>query len=149
MDFPFSRRRLLIVAPAAILLLGAAGVAARMLQPPPSDLDLALSKPTEAARYVATLAADVSPVPVGAMHTWTVTVTTPDGKPAEGVAISVDGGMPQHGHGLPTAPRVTADLGHGAHRIDGMKFSMPGWWTLTLAIDGPAGPDTATFNLVL
>lgn len=144
-----SRRRLLILAPVVLLLAGGAGVAARMMQPPPADLDLALSKPTEGAHYIATLAADVSPVPVGAMHTWTVTVTTPDGKPAEGVKIDIDGGMPQHGHGLPTAPRVTADLGNGAHRIEGMKFSMPGWWTLTVAIDGPAGPDAATFNLVL
>lgn len=149
MSISLSRRRLVVIVPAAVLLLGGVGVAARMLQPAPSDLDLALSKPTEAARYVATLAADVSPIPVNAMHSWTVTVTTPDGKPAEGVAIRVDGGMPQHGHGLPTAPKVTADLGDGAHRIDGMKFSMTGWWTLTVDIDGPAGADSATFNLVL
>jgi hypothetical protein len=144
-----SRRRLLFAAPAIVLLLGGSGLTARMMMSPPSDLDLSLSKPTEAARYVAKMAADVSPVPVGPIHTWTLTVTTPDGKPATGVTISIDGGMPQHGHGLPTAPKVTTDLGNGAHRIDGMKFSMSGWWTLTVAVDGPAGPDRATFNLVI
>jgi hypothetical protein len=144
-----SRRRLFIAAPALVLLLGGGGLAARMMSSPPSDLDLSLSKPTEAARYVATIAADVSPIPVGSIHTWTVTVTTPDGKPAIGVAISIDGGMPQHGHGLPTAPKVTADLGHGAHRIDGMKFSMSGWWTITVSLDGQTGPDRAIFNLVI
>jgi hypothetical protein len=132
-----------------MLVLGSSGLAARMMLSTPSDLDLSLSKPTEAARYVATIAADVSPVPVGSIHTWTVTVTTPDGRPAAGVATSIDGGMPQHGHGLPTAPKVTDDLGNGAHRIDGMKFSMSGWWTVTVAIDGPAGPDSATFNLMI
>jgi hypothetical protein len=144
-----TRRHFLIAAPIAVLLLGGAAVGARMMQPPPSDLDLSMSKGTEKGLYVAALAADPAPIPVGAMHTWTVTVTTPDGKPAEGVSIGIDGGMPQHGHGLPTAPKVTADLGEGAHRIEGMKFSMTGWWTLTVAIDGPAGADRATFNLVL
>jgi hypothetical protein len=33
--------------------------------------------------------------------------------------------------------------------VDGMKFNMDGWWTLTVSIDGAAGADTATFNLVL
>ena len=149
MGIALSRRRLLIIAPAAILLLGGATLGARMMQPPPTELDLSLQKGTDKGLYVATLASERAPIPVGAMHSWTVTVTTPDGAPAEGVSIGIDGGMPQHGHGLPTAPRVTADLGNGVHRIDGMKFSMAGWWTLTVAIDGPAGADQATFNLVL
>ena len=52
-------------------------------------------------------------------------------------------------YGLPTKPEVTTDLGKGAHLIEGMKFNMPGWWTLTVSIEGPSGDDTATFNLVL
>jgi hypothetical protein len=30
-----------------------------------------------------------------------------------------------------------------------VKFNMPGWWVIDLTIDGPAGHDTVTFNLVL
>lgn len=145
----FRRRHLLWIVPLAIVAIGGVGYAARMMAPPPSDLDLALSKTTEHGLYVASLAADQSPVPVGTLHSWTVTVTTPDGKPVEAKAISIDGGMPQHGHGLPTEPQVTTDLGEGKHLIEGMKFNMPGWWTLTVSIDGAQGADKATFNLVL
>ena len=149
MSVKFSRRHLFWAVPLAVLAIVGAGYAARMMGPPPADLDLALSKTTDHGLYVASLSADMSPVPVGAIHTWTVTVTTPDGTPVDRVAIAVDGGMPQHGHGLPTKPQVTADLGEGKHLIEGMKFNMDGWWTLTVSIDGAQGADAATFNLVL
>jgi hypothetical protein len=149
MAIEFTRRHLLLAAPAALVLLGGGALAARMMAPPPSDLDLSLHKGTDKGLYMATLAPNATPIPVGAMHSWTVTVTAPDGSPAEGVAIGVDGGMPQHGHGLPTAPKVTADLGNGAHRIDGMKFSMTGWWEIRLAIDAAGGADKAVFNTMV
>ena len=83
------------------------------------------------------------------MHAWTSLSTTADGRPVEAASIAIDGGMPQHGHGLPTAPAVTQALGDGRFLIEGMKFNMPGWWEIDLSIDGPAGADTITFNLVL
>lgn len=143
------RRRLLFAAPLALLLAGGAGIAARMMEPPPADLDLSLAKASEHQLYIAALTPDRSPVPVGTIHSWTLRVTTTDGRPATDVALSIDGGMPQHGHGLPTRPAVTRDLGNGDHIVEGMKFNMGGWWTLSVSIDGPAGADTATFNLVL
>lgn len=57
--------------------------------------------------------------------------------------------MPQHGHGLPTQPRVTRELADGVYQLDGMKFSMTGWWEVKLAIDGPRGADKVTFNTVV
>jgi hypothetical protein len=57
--------------------------------------------------------------------------------------------MPQHGHGLPTEPRVTEELGGGRYRVEGMKFNMPGWWTIKLSVSSAAGSDSATFNLTL
>ena len=57
--------------------------------------------------------------------------------------------MPQHGHGLPTSPPVTAHLGGGKYRIEGLKFTMSGWWELRFAITAPAGSDKAVFNMVL
>jgi hypothetical protein len=145
----FSRRYLFVVVPVAAIILAGAGFAAKMMEGAPSGLDLTLSKPTDHRAYVASLASDQSPIPVGAIHTWTVKVMTPDGEPASAVVITIDGGMPQHGHGLPTKPEVTTDLGEGKHLIEGMKFNMPGWWTLTVSIDGPKGTDKATFNVVL
>jgi hypothetical protein len=144
-----SRRYLLWLSPLVVLAVAGAGLTARMMEPPPSDLDLALSKTTEHGRYIASLAPGQSPIPVGTIHSWMVNVTAPDGRPVKPVTIAIDGGMPQHGHGLPTRPMVTSDLGSGSHLIEGMKFNMSGWWTLTVSIDGPQGTDKVTFNLVL
>lgn len=143
-----TRRRLLWSVPVILVAATGVGVAA-MLQPPPADLDLMLSKATERGLYTATVEPGLSPIAVGTMHSWVVLITAPDGGPVEQAAILVDGGMPQHGHGLPTEPEVSANLGAGRYQVDGMKFNMPGWWEVRLSIDGPAGPDTVTFNLVL
>ena len=63
--------------------------------------------------------------------------------------IEVDGGMPQHGHGLPTRPQVTRELPGGGYLIEGMKFSMTGWWDMRLAIRAGDTSDTAVFNVVV
>jgi hypothetical protein len=67
----------------------------------------------------------------------------------DGATFKVDGGMPAHGHGLPTKPKVTRALGEGRYQVDGVRFSMPGWWVLSFRIDGAAGTDSVTFNLKL
>ena len=146
--FSLSSRRAVLLGIPAILAATAvtAGLFAREM---PDDLDHALERPTDAGLYVAAIEPVDSPVTVGPMHAWTVRLTEADGTPIETAAIEIDGGMPQHGHGLPTAPAVTGTLGDGRFLIEGMKFNMPGWWEIDLAIDGPAGADTVTFNLVL
>ena len=146
---PTLRKRLFWILPVAVLGAGVAGVAAMMLQPPPADLDVSLTRPSDHGLYVGTLEPGTSTVPVGTIQSWTVLVTTPDGKPVEHASLAFDGGMPQHGHGLPTKPQVTEELGDGKYRLEGVKFNMSGWWKLALEIDGPAGSDTATFNLIL
>ncbi|MGE0042801.1 MAG: FixH family protein [Vicinamibacterales bacterium] len=78
-----------------------------------------------------------------------VTLRQADGGPVDDARIAVDGGMPQHGHGLPTRPRVTRNLGDGIYEIEGVRFNMGGWWELRLAIDAAPGADTVTFNLDL
>jgi hypothetical protein len=64
-------------------------------------------------------------------------------------AFSVGGGMPQHGHGFPTRPRITRELETGTYLLEGVKFSMTGWWEIRLDIQGPQGSDTVTFNTVV
>ena len=99
-------------------------------------------------RYVATLQ---SPEPLRTRKLQTVQVTILDasGAAVDGATIAIDGGMPQHGHGLPTRPRVTQGLGGGVYVIEGVRFNMGGWWEFKVTVDGPAGPDTITFNLAL
>ncbi len=136
-----------------VAVLAALGIVAvmavRMFAPPPDDLDLSRDKASEAGLYRVSIAPESEPVPQGALHAWVVTVATADGGPVEDAEIGVDGGMPQHGHGLPTAPQATDHLGEGRYRIEGVRFNMGGWWVLRLEIASLAGEDTAAFNIRL
>lgn len=116
---------------------------------PPADLDLATTQMTENGHYKVTIKPDAEPIAINAMHTWTLHVETPDGKPVEDAVIKVDGDMPQHGHGLPTKPQVTEYLGEGNYRVDGMKFQMTGWWVVEFDIAESGQTDHVKFNLVL
>jgi len=99
-------------------------------------------------RYVATLE-PAKPLRPRQMQTVRVTVRDAEGRAIDEAQILVDGGMPQHGHGLPTRPRVTSNLGDGIYEIEGVRFNMGGWWQFKLAIAGSLGADTITFNLDL
>ena len=133
--------------PAALLVAGGIAFAATR-STPPADLDYSLSHRSDEGLYQVTLVPSIDPVPVGKMHAWLVEVTDSEGQLVE-AEIALDGGMPQHGHGLPTVPQVTGKDHHGRHIVGGMRFNMPGWWVLNVDIDGSAGGDTATFNLAL
>jgi hypothetical protein len=98
--------------------------------------------------YVATLQGAEKLAP-RKMYTLQAVVIDGKGDPVADAVITIDGGMPQHGHGLPTRPRVTKNLGDGSYEISGVRFNMGGWWELKLTISGPAGTDTVTFNLSL
>ncbi len=136
--------RLPIAATALAIIATAAGCMS-----PPQDLDLSLSRPSDEKRYVVTLQPPPSPAAINQMHAWQLKLTSPAGAPVVQARIRVDGGMPQHGHGLPTRPQVTRELPGGTYLIEGVKFSMSGWWEIKLDIDGPAGADRVTFNTVV
>jgi hypothetical protein len=116
---------------------------------PPANLDLSLQHPTAQGRYLVNLQPPQKTPAINQMHAWQVQVTAPDGRVVRDARIAVDGGMPQHGHGLPTRPQVTRQLEDGSYLIEGMKFSMTGWWEIKLAIQSPQGADTVTFNTVV
>jgi hypothetical protein len=103
---------------------------------------------SNAGLYQATLD-PVQPIKVRRMQTMRVVISDSEGRPVEGATITVDGGMPEHRHGLPTQPRVTRGLGGGAYEVEGVKFNMGGWWELKFAIAGQPGTDSVTFNLDL
>ena len=119
---------------------------------PPTNLDVSLTRPTVDNKYVVTLQPPATPAAINQLHSWQVRVASPAGTPVAHARIAVDGGMPQHGHGLPTRPQVTQELPGGTYLIEGMKFSMTGWWEIKLAIDtpdSPEGADKVTFNTVV
>ena len=135
---------MLALAVAALGTLGMGGCST-----PPKDLDLALEKRSAAGTYRVALVPPAQAPAINQMHSWKVKLATADGRPVHGARFAVDGGMPQHGHGLPTQPRVTRELADGSYQLDGMKFSMSGWWELKLDIQGPQGADKVTFNTVV
>jgi hypothetical protein len=83
------------------------------------------------------------------MQTVRVAITDAAGMPVDNATIQIGGRMPEHGHGLPTRPRVTRALGDGLYEIEGVRFNMGGWWEFKLAINAPSGSDIITFNLAL
>ena len=133
---------LMLVALGAFVAMPAAG-------PPKPDLDQSRSRATANGLYVVAVEPEAPEIKQGELHSWMLTVKMPDGRPVDDAKIAIDGGMPDHNHGLPTSPQVTEQLGNGRYRIEGMKFSMSGWWELRFDISAAAGADTVTFNLVL
>jgi hypothetical protein len=144
-----SSRRSILIAAGIVVVAAAAFLFYRHMTGVPDDLDLARAKLSEKGLYQVAIAPEAEPVEQNALHSWVVTLSTPQGEKVEGAVIAVDGGMPQHGHGLPSAPQMTQQLGEGRYRIEGMKFSMSGWWELRFDISSAAGADSVTFNLVL
>lgn len=133
--------------PLGVALTAAAVHGVMMLMPAPADLDLSHTRTSEAGAFVASI--EPGPITMGEPQTWTVEVTMTDGSAVGVNDITVDGGMPRHGHGLPTEPRVARDLGDGRFEVENLLFTMAGWWVVNIHVETPAGEDQATFNLTL
>lgn len=116
---------------------------------PPADLNYSRTRASEAGHYRATIRPQGDTIPRGVLHRWTLHLETAAGMPVDSATLTVDGGMPQHRHGLPTKPRVTRSLGQGDHLVEGMKFNMGGWWVVGFQVNAVAGRDSLVFNLKL
>jgi len=144
------RAALAVIVAAAALAAAACGHLAMMgrgAERPAAEAFGLGPRVSEKQTYTAALQ-PTQPLRLRRLQSVPVLITDTQGRPVESAVISVDGGMPEHGHGLPTQPRVTA-LGSGMYQIEGLRFSMGGWWQLKLAIDASAGADRITFNLSL
>ena len=120
-----------------------------MFMKPPADLDFARTRVSEHALFRATIRPAGDSIPRGKLQTWTLHLETAGGSVVDSAVVTVDGGMPQHGHGLPTKPVVTRHLGQGDHLVEGMKFNMAGWWVVKFRVGAAAGTDSIVFNLKL
>jgi hypothetical protein len=145
-----SRTWLALAGAVLVLLVAAAFVLMRgHTASVPADLDLAITRSSEQGVYQVRYTPERSPIAINQLHSWTIHVTGPDGQPVSDAVIAVDGGMPQHGHGLPTQPQVTQSLGNGDYLVEGMKFQMAGWWVVDFNIDSAGQRDNVRFNLIL
>lgn len=115
----------------------------------PEHLDLGMKHATAHHAFVVELEPPATPPAINKIHSWRIRVADTSGAPVRHAQIGVDGGMPQHGHGLPTQPRVTRELADGTYLLEGMKFSMTGWWEIKLTIAAAGTNDTVTFNTII
>ena len=86
---------------------------------------------------------------INVVHEWVLHIETADGQPAAGALVTVDGDMPAHGHGMPTEPQVTADLGDGDYLVEGMSFQMGGYWIVDVTVTYDGQTDLVRFGLEL
>lgn len=68
------------------------------------------------------------------MHSWLLELRDVSGL-VIGAQITVEGGMPNHNHGLPTRPQVTEEIKPGFYLIEGIRFHMPGTWEMRFLIN--------------
>lgn len=133
-----------------VLVLSAAGMTVQHAFPhvPRPDRSAFGLRPRSSAggRYIATLEL-TEPVRIRQLTSLRIIIQDSAGRPVRGATVTMGGGMPEHGHGLPTRPRVAATPTDGVHVVDGVKFSMRGWWQFVFRIEAAAGRDSVTFNL--
>jgi hypothetical protein len=133
-----------------LILVSAISMTVMMaLNPIPTDLDTSASRSSDNGLFKVSYTPSNGTVPVNQMHQWTLHVETADGQPVENATITLDGDMPQHGHGLPTRPQVTEYLGNGDYLVEGLKFQMGGWWVMDFVITADGQSDTVQFNMML
>lgn len=109
---------------------------------------------TALGHYRLTWTTEPSPVPLAQLFEIEATLTDArTGAPIEDAEVRIDARMPQHGHGMATKPQDdpgactgegqarTCRHPGGRYRTRGMKFHMPGEWTLSFDVSGPAGAD--------
>lgn len=114
-----------------------------------TDRDYSNTQLSESGLYRVSYIASTSVIPINQMHRWTLHIETPEGQLVENATITVDGDMPEHGHGLPTRPQMTEYLGNGDYLIEGVKFQMGGWWVMDFSITVNDQSDDVHFNLLL
>ena len=131
-----------VIVVVALALLGA-------MNGVPSNLDFSTTRASAHHLFKATIHPAVDPIPINTLHQWTLHVATLDGKPVENATITLQGDMPQHGHGLPTKPEVSAAPGAGDYLVDGLKFQMGGWWVVDFDVHAAGKTDRVSFNLML
>lgn len=129
--------------------IGAMGHTHSMKAPDRSSIDTAVEKSSGSGLFKVSYSSAVEPVPVNRLHSWNLQVVTADGKPVRGARILILGDMPEHGHGFPTEPEVSAGMRDGLYLVEGLKFSMPGWWVVTFHIAAGEIMDHVSFNLLL
>ena len=91
----------------------------------------------------------LKPIVINQIQSWVIYLQTDDGVCVEGAEITVVGGMPEHNHGLPTAPLVRPGANDCEYLVEGLRFHMAGRWELNFKIKAGDKTDTLMVSLDL
>jgi len=76
----------------------------------------------------------INPLRINTIHSWQIRIIDSESKPVTMASVSIEGGMPEHDHGLPTRPKVTSEISPGTYLLQGVRFHMPGRWEIKFTI---------------
>ncbi|MEM6640299.1 MAG: FixH family protein [Pseudomonadota bacterium] len=114
-----------------------------------SDAPSVWSSQTASGRYAVAFSPREGAPRIGEYQQWIIALHDASGRAVHPAQLAIDGGMLDHGHGLPTRPQVTRYLDGGRYLVEGVRFNMAGEWTMQIAVDGPDGRDDAQLSVVL
>jgi hypothetical protein len=110
---------------------------------------LSLEARSEGGHYRIGARPAAPPVSLHEMHDWIVRIERMEGSSELPTTVLFDGGMPSHGHGFVTRPRVTQNLGDGEFLVEGVKFHMPGPWMLRITVKSHTGSDQVALPVTI
>ena len=128
--------------------VGAMGHTHAMKAPDYSKIDTSMEQTSMQGHFIVSFKSEVHPAPVNKLHSWNLSVKSADGKPLKNASIKILGDMPEHGHGFPTEPEVSSTMEDGKYLVEGIRYSMPGWWVVTFHITAGEMSDHVSFNLL-
>jgi hypothetical protein len=98
-------------------------------------------------RLRGTLEPDPADAPLNVMQTYRLRIVAASGGATVKVRLTdIAGGMPLHSHGLPTAPELI-ERAPGDFGLRGLRFTMPGWWQVMVAVEDGGRFDVLTFDV--
>ena len=130
-------------------IIAATTVSCTMFIRTPPASEFGRTRASDGGQYRATIVPTGDSIPKHKLQSWTLHIETAAGEPVDGETILVAGGMPQHGHGLPTKPVVTKLPAKGDYLVQGLKFNMGGWWVVKFRVNGATPADSIVFNIKL
>ena len=91
----------------------------------------------------------LSPLLINRIHSWHIRILDINNRAVSVEQLTVIGGMPEHDHGLPTQPQITARLENGDYLLEGVRFHMPGKWRLVVTMNRAGEDDQAVIEFQL
>lgn len=100
--------------------------------------------------FVVTLESLEAEFELNAFRQWQLTLKHKEtGQGITPARFVVSGGMPMHGHGLPSQPQVAEHLGNGRYLMEGVRFNMLGKWVFEFEVTTQSATDSVVFEVIV